>query len=209
MRLLMTIQIREKLTVTRREFLKISGIISAWIVMGAKSVAHAVQTAAEKFLERIQAAYAQDSVMSLRKSQDNPQVQSLYANFLGEPLGEMSESLLHTSYVDRSGAVSAVQPRPVRTLPESPTITSVYPNPFNAATEIEFRTSEPGKVWLAVFNAAGQQVRSLVEETMPAGAHRVRWDGRDGFGRTVSSGLYIARIVSGSRTASKRMTLFK
>jgi hypothetical protein len=200
---------KEKQTVTRRDFLKITGAISALIMAGVKSVAQAAQKTSEKFLERIRAAYAQDGAMSLRKSQDNPQMQSLYADFLGQPLGGQSEVLLHTSYVDRSAAVTAVRPKPVRTLPGSPAIVSVYPNPFNATTEIEFRTSEPGMVWLAVFNAAGQRVRSLVERSTPAGAHRIRWDGRDGYGRTVSSGLYIARLVSGSGTASQRMTLLK
>ena len=205
----MKMKIQEKMTVTRRDFFKISGLLSAWIVMGAKSVAHAAQQLAEKFLARIQAAYAQDSAMSLRKSQDNPQVQSLYTDFLGQPLGDLSESLLHTSYIDRSGAVSAVRPRPATTLPVSLTITSIYPNPFNASTEIAFRISEPGMVWLAVFNTAGQQVRSLVKKSMTAGAHRVRWDGCDGYGRTVSSGLYIARLISGSKAASQQMTLLK
>ena len=204
----MSMEIQEKLSVSRRDFLKISGILSAWIVMGVKSVANAAQTVVEKFLDRIQAAYAQDSAMSLRKSQDNPQVQSLYNDFLGEPLGEKSESLLHTSYVNRSGAVS-VAPKPVHNRPESLTISSVYPNPFNAGTEIAFRLSQPGKVWLAIFNTAGQQVRSLVSSSMLAGSHRVHWDGCDGNGRTVSSGMYIARLISGSQTASQRMTLLK
>ncbi len=201
--------INEKRTVTRRDFLKISGVISALIVTGIKSAAHAAQKAVENFLARIEAAYAQDAAMPLRKSQDNPQLQSLYADFLGRPLGGMSESLLHTSYTDRSSAVSVARPGAVRSLPESPVIESVYPNPFNASAEIEFRISAPGMVWLAVFNAAGQRVRSLAEERMPAGDHRIRWDGKDSYGRSAPSGIYIARLVSGSRTAAIRMTLMK
>jgi len=199
----------ETRTVTRRDFLRISGVISALIVTGIKSAAHAAQKAAEKFLARIQAAYAQDAAMPLRKSQENPQLQSLYADFLGRPLGEMSESLLHTGYTDRSAAVSVARPGSVRSLPGNPAIESVYPNPFNASAEIEFRISAPGMVWLAVFNAAGQRVRSLVEERMPAGGHRIRWDGKDSYGRSAPSGMYIARLVSGSRTAATRMTLVK
>lgn len=201
----MSNSIQEKITVTRRDFFKISGIISAWVVTGIKSAAHAVQTVAEKFLERIQAAYAQDSAMALRKSQDNPQVQSLYANFLGEPLGELSEALLHTTYVDRSDAIST----PDDTQAESTEITSIFPNPFRTSTEIDFEISEEGMVWLAVFNISGQQVRSLIEQSMTAGQHQIYWDGRDRHGRTVASGLYVARLVSGSRTVSQKMTLVR
>ena len=208
-RSLMSNQFREKLTITRREFLKILGIFFAWIIIGVKSVAHVARQLAGKFLERIQAAYARDSAMSLRKSQDNPQVQSLYTNFLGEPLSELSESLLHTSYVDRSGAITAICQKPMRTMPESLAIIAVYPNPFNATTEIAFRLAGSEMVWLAVFNTAGQQVCSLIEKIILAGTHRVRWDGRDKYGKRVASGLYIARLVSGSQMASQRMTLTK
>jgi len=208
-RSLMSNQFREKLTITRREFLKVMGIFFAWIVIGVKSVAHVARQLAEKFLERIQAAYARDSAMSLRKSQDNPQVQSLYTDFLGEPLGELSENLLHTSYIDRSRSIPAIRPMTMRTMPESLAIISIYPNPFNATTEIAFRIAGSEMVWLAVFNTAGQQVCSLVEKVITAGTHRVRWDGRDKYGKRVASGLYIARLVSGSQMASQRMTLTK
>jgi hypothetical protein len=201
--------VSEKEKVGRRDFLKFAGVLSAWIVMGARTAALEAKALAERFLARIQAAYGRDAAMTLRKPQDNPQVQSLYAEFLGEPLGERSESLLHTGYVDRSAAVAAVAARPARVRPETLSIASVYPNPFNASAEIEFETSGSGMVWLAVFDAAGRRVRSLVETRMPAGLHTVRWDGRDASGRPAPSGVYIARIVSGSRAASRRMTLAK
>jgi iron only hydrogenase large subunit-like protein len=39
--------------------------------------------------------------MELRKSQDNPAVQELYKEFLGEPGGHKAHEILHTSYVAR------------------------------------------------------------------------------------------------------------
>ena len=47
------------------------------------------------------AIYDVDRNMSLRKSHENPAVQSLYKEFLGEPLGEKSHKLLHTYYIER------------------------------------------------------------------------------------------------------------
>lgn len=50
-------------------------------------------------LRRRQAAlYAEDAGKSLRKSHDNPEIKQLYAEFLGEPCGELSHKLLHTHY---------------------------------------------------------------------------------------------------------------
>lgn len=46
--------------------------------------------------------YSADQAMELRKSHDNPAVQTLYKEFLGQPLGEKSHSLLHTSYTARN-----------------------------------------------------------------------------------------------------------
>ena len=49
-------------------------------------------------LKRIQAIYAEDEGKTLRKSHENPAVQQLYREFLGEPLGAKSHELLHTHY---------------------------------------------------------------------------------------------------------------
>ena len=50
---------------------------------------------------RIQAIYAEDESRELRKSHENPDVQALYQEFLGEPLGHRSHELLHTNYTGK------------------------------------------------------------------------------------------------------------
>lgn len=52
--------------------------------------------------ERAKALYDEDAAMTLRKSHENPVIQELYAEFLGEPGGHKSHELLHTTYVKRS-----------------------------------------------------------------------------------------------------------
>jgi len=47
---------------------------------------------------RAKALYDEDKILPWRKSHDNPQIQELYKNFLGEPLSEKSEKYLHTTY---------------------------------------------------------------------------------------------------------------
>jgi len=51
--------------------------------------------------ERAKALYSVDAKMDLRKSQDNPAIQTLYKEYLGEPGGHKAHELLHTSYVAR------------------------------------------------------------------------------------------------------------
>ena len=51
--------------------------------------------------KRISAIYAEDEGKQLRKSHENPEIQQIYKEFLGEPLGHKSHKLLHTKYEQR------------------------------------------------------------------------------------------------------------
>lgn len=48
--------------------------------------------------KRMAALYEIDQALPIRKSHENPDIQTLYQNFLGEPLGEKAHELLHTHY---------------------------------------------------------------------------------------------------------------
>ncbi len=50
---------------------------------------------------RAQAIYAEDHMLSVRTSVENPEIQQLYGDFLGKPLGHLSHQLLHTHYTPR------------------------------------------------------------------------------------------------------------
>lgn len=51
--------------------------------------------------KRADSIYAEDRHKGLRKSHENPEVQTLYTDFLKEPLGHLSHELLHTEYTKR------------------------------------------------------------------------------------------------------------
>lgn len=51
---------------------------------------------------RQQGLYAIDRTMPRRQSHNNPQVKSLYADYLGEPNSHKAHDLLHTAYAERS-----------------------------------------------------------------------------------------------------------
>jgi iron-only hydrogenase group A len=51
-----------------------------------------------KRVERIDSIYVEDEKCSIRKSHENPEVKTLYDEFLHEPLGHKSHELLHTHY---------------------------------------------------------------------------------------------------------------
>ncbi len=61
----------------------------------------------EAVKKRMNALYNIDGHSTLRQSHENPQVQRLYAEFLGEPGGKLSHELLHTTYTPRRATVGA------------------------------------------------------------------------------------------------------
>jgi hypothetical protein len=84
-----------------------------------------------------------------------------------------------------------------------------YPNPFNPVTYIAFSLKTSGKVKLDVFNLKGQLVKTLVNENMASGQHRVLWDGKDNDRHQVASGIYLYRFQSGAVSDTKKMMLMK
>lgn len=53
-------------------------------------------------LKRIEGLYKKDREVKIRCSHDNPDIKKVYEDFYGEPLSELAEKMLHTSYIDRS-----------------------------------------------------------------------------------------------------------
>ncbi len=86
---------------------------------------------------------------------------------------------------------------------------SNYPNPFNPTTSIPFTLARTGHATLRIFDVTGRVVATLLNETAPAGAHVVRWDGRSDRGARVASGVYVARLDADDMTATRRIVLLK
>ena len=84
-----------------------------------------------------------------------------------------------------------------------------YPNPFNPTTTIKYTLPVRSDVTVDVFNILGRNVRTLVDENQPAGQHTIRWDGRDGAGQSVATGVYLYRIVAGDFVETRKMVLVK
>lgn len=85
----------------------------------------------------------------------------------------------------------------------------IFPNPFNPTTTVEFEVGEAGHVSVTVYSVRGARVRSLVDQYMPSGTHRVRWLGRDDHGRPVTTGIYFVEMRSSDFRESRRIVLLK
>jgi flagellar hook assembly protein FlgD len=86
---------------------------------------------------------------------------------------------------------------------------SNYPNPFNPETEIRFQLSEAARVVVKIFNALGAEVRTLAEAQYQAGAHAVRWDGKDWHGNPAASGVYFYQLRTEKFSQIRKMNLLR
>ena len=86
---------------------------------------------------------------------------------------------------------------------------AVYPNPFNPRTTISYELPADTDVSIVIYDAIGQEIRQLVSQHYTAGRYSVQWDAKDHMGRSVGSGVYIAKILAGPNTATQKMLLLK
>ncbi len=79
-----------------------------------------------------------------------------------------------------------------------------YPNPFNPETSIEFSLPKKGRVTITIFDLRGNLIRTLVNDSYPAGNHNIVFDAAD-----LATGVYIYQMQSGRKLFTKKMMLLK
>lgn len=95
------------------------------------------------------------------------------------------------------------------TLPIAFSVDQNRPNPFNPKTSIRFGLPSAEKVEIKIFDAAGRQVRALLDENRAAGYHTVIWDGLDNQDNEVGSGVYYYTVKAGDHEGGHKMILLK
>ncbi len=90
------------------------------------------------------------------------------------------------------------------TTPSEFELLTVFPNPFNPTTTIQFHLDKAGDVSLGIFNIHGKSVETLIERKLEVGKHSIQWSAS-----TQPSGVYFVKIQSGSKSQSQKIILLK
>ena len=110
------VMIKAAHTQTRKAFIRSAAFLAAGLAFSlrftgnaAEKTAEAVADAGKSILDymkdRISSIYERERNMPRRSSQDNPEIKTIYENFLEYPMSEKAEKLLHRKLEDRSASI--------------------------------------------------------------------------------------------------------
>ena len=81
----------------------------------------------------------------------------------------------------------------------------ISPNPSRGEAMLSFSLPRDGAVELGVMDIQGRLVRTVHHGVLPAGAHRIQWDGRNSTGQSTEPGVYFAVLRFGDKALTKRI----
>jgi len=113
---------------------------------------------------------------------------------------KFSSRIVRFSY----GASGTGEERGKQPLPRTYWLGPNYPNPFNDETVLTFALPAPGHAVLSVFDLRGREIARLLDGTLTAGIHRVRF-----WAQGLPTGLYVCQLRAGNRALRRKMLLLK
>lgn len=93
---------------------------------------------------------------------------------------------------------------PFLNLPKTFQLNQNYPNPFNPITTIKYAVPKTSYIRLEVYNALGQRVTTLVDESKTVGYYSIKFNATQ-----FASGLYFYRLISKEFTKVKKLIVIK
>ena len=89
-----------------------------------------------------------------------------------------------------------------------------YPNPFNPETWIPYRLAEDAFVTLTIYDGSGRVIRTLdvghrIAAVYESRSKAIYWDGRNGLGEQVASGVYFYTLTAGDYSNTRKMVILK
>ena len=110
-------------------------------------------------------------------------------------------------YTGTLGSITSIDDP--RNLPKRHLLLSLYPNPFNPSTTMEYDLPDHSEVSLIIYDMSGGEVSRLVLKSQAPGSYKVSWNGEDHNGREVSGGMYFARLQAGENSCVAKMVYLR
>ncbi len=88
-------------------------------------------------------------------------------------------------------------------------IVSYGPNPSGRENTLVYHLPAKSDVRIEIFDVTGRSVRTLVDGPVEAGTHSLAFDGRDGGGHALASGIYFLRVQTPEKLEVRQITMLK
>ena len=126
------------------------------------------------------------------------------AFFLNDSIGVVAgrSTVLYTTTGGQP--LVSVSERGFNSSPSQSVILKNYPNPFNSSTMIRFDAPDFDHVRISIYDLLGKEISVLMDEIKTPGKSTVSWDAS-----TFTSGVYIARIQSGSSIQTRKIVFVR
>lgn len=106
--------------------------------------------------------------------------------------------------------IEALNPSAVQDLAAPTLMLPAAPNPFKEQCTLRYQLKESGVVRLDILDALGQTVRIFDAGMQAPGTHALLWDGTDGSGQRLPTGIYYSRIcLDGKVTGIGKLVLMR
>ncbi|MBN2000983.1 T9SS type A sorting domain-containing protein [candidate division KSB1 bacterium] len=106
---------------------------------------------------------------------------------------------LHTRNIETS-----IKENVFQSMPKNFKLHQNYPNPFNSSTRIKYKLAKFSHIMLKIYNLAGQEIDTLVNEFQPAGEYEISWQAIG-----LPSGLYFYKIRTNQLSETRKLILQK
>jgi hypothetical protein len=173
-------------------------------------------TSQETFLTRfaIGTAYTDTMTVTLAAGLADTLV---FANWVADSAGTFammcSTELAGDTYPNNDAVSESVVVNPMSGVEEGKGLPGAFglgravPNPFGGTTAIRYALPRATQARLSVYSATGALVRDLQKGVLRPGYYSAAWNGRDGSGRLVPSGIYLYRLKAGHYSATGKVLL--
>lgn len=182
-----------------------------WSITGGE--VYRVDESSELYGKYIYADFVSGNIWSLFYDGENPPVNELIHSQPGIGIAAFGKDENGNIYLsDLNGKIYRFE-NPVTTLKDDKNIVDGYllkqnfPNPFNAATLIEFSVPEDQRVKLAVYDSLGAEIKILFYDN--ASAYQNYKITFDTSGLNLATGIYFYRIDTKAGSFTKKMVLLR
>ncbi len=104
---------------------------------------------------------------------------------------------------------TGTEPPMAEVFPSGRSLLQASPNPLTDGTNLSFQSISASPLTLFIYDTTGRLVRTQDLGTLPDGSHSHYWDGNDGNGSSLASGVYFVRLSSTEQQASTRVVLIR